>query len=210
MNVRALVFCGDAWHPAELIQRGLQPLAEAGVRFEFVRGVETRADQLLEFPVVILAKGNHVSEDDQQPWIQAANQSLFRDFVRSGGGLFVIHGGACYRDWPEVRGVTGGAFLHHPEQCPVTFEPKPQHSMTRGGEAFSQVDEHYHMVLDDAGADVFLRSQSRYGQQPAGWTRREGGGRVCVLTPGHNSEVWHHTAFQTLLRNGLSWLAKLT
>jgi type 1 glutamine amidotransferase len=108
-----------------------------------------------------------------------------------------------------MRGVTGGAFLHHPAQCAVTVEPKPRHALTVGVDAFTEADEHYQMVLDDPHADVFLRSRSRHGEQPAGWTRIEGDGRVCVLTPGHNPEVWRNTNFQTLLRNGLRWLAKL-
>ena len=36
---------------------------------------------------------------------------------------------------------------------------------------------------------------------------QEGQGRVGVLTPGHNVEVWVHPAFQTLLRNTLHWCA---
>lgn len=43
--------------------------------------------------------------------------------------------------------------------------------------------------------------------QQGGWWREEGDGRVCVLTPGHNAEVWVHPEFQTLLRNALLWCA---
>jgi type 1 glutamine amidotransferase len=65
------------------------------------------------------------------------------------------------------------------------------------------------MSLNDAQADVFLRSHSKHGVQPAGWTRIEGEGRVCVLTPGHNLEVWRHPEFQKLLLNALRWAAKM-
>ena len=210
MKVRAQVLCDDAWHPVEVVQRGLQPLADGGVEFEFVsNAAKWSSSSLNGFPVVIVAKGNHVSSNDQRPWLTLENQSTLRNFVRQGGGLFVIHGGTCYRDLPEMRGVTGGAFLHHSDQCLVTLKPKPRHALTRGVEAFTEMDEHYQMVLDDAHADVFLRSRSQYGEQPSGWTRSESDGRVCVLTPGHNPEVWRNVSFQTLLRNGLRWLAKL-
>lgn len=33
--------------------------------------------------------------------------------------------------------------------------------------------------------------------------------RVCVLTPGHNLEVWLHPGFQALLRHALNWCATL-
>jgi type 1 glutamine amidotransferase len=266
--MKVLVLCDDAWHPGEVIQRGLQFLADemqpstkmellprlhemeerAGERrsvsiskpgcsepltpalsplgrgegeeskggrepqfeFEFISDASQWSPASLNnFPVVIVAKGNHVSSGNQVPWLTSGNQSAFQNFVRNGGGLFAIHGGVCYRDLAEMRGVTGGAFLHHPNQCPVTVEPKPRHALTQGVEAFMEVDEHYQMVLDDPHADVFLRSRSRHGEQPAGWTRTEGSGRVCVLTPGHNPEVWQNKNFQALLRNGLRWLAKL-
>lgn len=35
-----------------------------------------------------------------------------------------------------------------------------------------------------------------------------GAGRVCVLTPGHNPEVWSCPSFQALLRNGLRWCGR--
>jgi uncharacterized protein len=99
-------------------------------------------------------------------------------------------------------------FVQHPPQCPVTVEPLAGHLLTTGCEAFTLQDEHYHMALDDAGADVFLTTRSEHGPQPGGWRRTEGKGRVGVLTPGHNVEVWLHPSFQALLLNTLSWCGK--
>jgi type 1 glutamine amidotransferase len=53
---------------------------------------------------------------------------------------------------------------------------------------------------------VFLTTRSSHGLQPAGWTRCEGRGRVCALTPGHFAEVWLHPGFQRLLVNAVHWL----
>ena len=64
------------------------------------------------------------------------------------------------------------------------------------------------MALDDAGADVFTTTNSEHGEQPGGWRRVEGSGRVAVLTPGHNLEVWLHTSFQALLLNCLRWCGR--
>ncbi|CAN5509301.1 hypothetical protein BH10CHL1_BH10CHL1_18130 [soil metagenome] len=50
---------------------------------------------------------------------------------------------------------------------------------------------------------------SRHGTQPGGWTRLEGDGRVCVLTPGHNLEVWLDPSYQILLGNALRWCGKV-
>jgi type 1 glutamine amidotransferase len=65
------------------------------------------------------------------------------------------------------------------------------------------------MALDDARADVFATTTSEHGEQPGVWRRTEGRGRVAVLTPGHNLEVWLHPSFQALLSNCLRWCGKL-
>jgi type 1 glutamine amidotransferase len=61
--------------------------------------------------------------------------------------------------------------------------------------------------VDDPGLDVFLTSASDHGAQSAGWTRRIGAGRVCVLTPGHNLPVWRHPIYQATIRAALVWCA---
>jgi type 1 glutamine amidotransferase len=128
------------------------------------------------------------------------------DYVRAGRGLLVVHSGtAGYRDTDVLRPLMGGVFLEHPKQCPVTVEPEPGHPLTEGAETFTVQDEHYMMALDDEQADVFLTTGSEHGTQPGGWIRSEGVGRVCVLTPGHNLEVWLHPSYQTLLENALRW-----
>ncbi len=73
---------------------------------------------------------------------------------------------------------------------------------------FSAQDEHYFMALDDAEADICLLTTSEHGTQPGGWTRAEGDGRVCVLTPGHNVEVWLDPSYQAILDKALRWCAK--
>jgi len=208
MKHRALVLCEDKWHSAALIQDGLDALAGVPFDFDFItRGNEWSPALLRNFSVVVVAKANHSCANDQSPWLTAEAQSGFRNFVRAGGSLFLIHSGVCYRELPEMRAVTGGAFLSHPDPCPVTIEPKLGNPLTTSVTSFTVQDEHYFMALDVKDADVFLHARSQYGRQPAGWIRTEGEGRVCVLTPGHNREVWMHPEYQILLRNGLIWLA---
>ena len=107
-----------------------------------------------------------------------------------------------------MRGLLGGAFNRHPPQCPVTVEPQEGHPLTSGSTLFTLTDEHYLMDLDDPDAEIFLTTRSEHGVQPGGWRRGEGAGRVCVLTPGHNLEVWLHPSYQALIRNALLWCGK--
>jgi type 1 glutamine amidotransferase len=210
MSVRVLVLCGDQWHPAADVRLGFNALSDARFDFDYAVDCGQGAVALLrEYSVVIVVKVNHRSASDQSPWLTVTTQSAVRDFVSHGGGLFLIHGGTCYKDLPEMCGVAGGAFLKHPDECPVTVEPMSGHQMTAGVNRFTERDEQYFVELNAADAKVFLFSRSQHGMQPAGWTRTVGNGRVCVLTSGHNRAVWMHPEFEKLLRNGLIWLSRL-
>jgi type 1 glutamine amidotransferase len=136
-------------------------------------------------------------------------QQSFLDYVQQGNSLLVIHSGtAGYEGATTLRALMGGVFRDHPDQCPVTIEPLEGHPLTDGCEAFTMVDEHYMMDMDDEGADVFLHTVSEHGTQPGGWRRHQGNGRICVLTPGHNLEILQHPSFQRLLLNALRWCGK--
>jgi type 1 glutamine amidotransferase len=207
--MRILVLCDDRWHPASTPRRGLAPLA-GEFTFDFIENAEAwSAGRMADYPLVILTKSDDTTATDHRPWMTGEAQQAFHDYVHAGNGLLVIHSGsASYADKPVLRGLLGGVFTHHPPQCPVTIVPQPGHPLTAGSETFTIKDEHYFMDLDDPQADVFLTTTSEHGTQPGGWTRREGAGRVCMLTPGHNVEVWLHPSYQTLMRNALRWCGK--
>lgn len=208
--MKVLVFCDDLYHPGAIARAGLAPLSAAGFTFDWVENA-THWDPsgLTGYRVALLTKSNVRGHGDKTRWLSGAAESVFLDYVRSGGGLVVIHSGAAgYADAPAVRTVTGGTFLNHPPPCAVVIEPEAGHPLTEGvTESFVVHDEHYQVALDDAEADVFLHTRSAHGVQPAGWTRVDGKGRVSVLTPGHFPEVWLHPSFQQLLRNSLCWVA---
>ena len=207
--MRTLVLCDDYWHPARTPRTGLAPLADAGFAFDWIENAgDWSGERMAEYPVVVLTKSNNVSSSDRSPWVTDEVQAAFQDYVRRGNGLLVIHSGSAeYRERPVLRGVLGGVFASHPPQCPVTVEPRADHPLSAGSTPFTLVDEHYMMEMDDAQADVFLSTTSEHGTQPGGWARSEGAGRVCVLIPGHNLEVWLHPSYQVLIRNALHWCA---
>lgn len=211
MSVRTLVLCDDTWHPAAIARRGLEPLRRQGFEFEFLEdGAAWTAKHMNEFALTVLAKANITSSRAAAPWLDAESQHEFSDCVRRGRGLVAVHSGTSrYEELPAMKALIGGAFVRHPDQCAVTIEPTGPHALAAGAEPFTVRDEHYFMSPVDAQAKIFLRSRSEHGEQPAGWARAEGAGRVCVLTPGHNAAVWRHPSFQRLLLNALRWTAKM-
>ena len=204
--VRVLVLCDDQWHPAATVRAGLAPLS--GIfSFDFIEDArEWSAERMAGYPAVLLSKSNQVSSRDHAPWVDDAVGAAFVEHVRGGRGLVAIHSGtAGYQEQPVLRGLLGGVFDRHPEQCVVTVAPRPDHELCRDAVSFDELDEHYMMLLDDQTADVFLTTRSTHGEQPGGWTRTDGKGRVCVLTPGHNLPVWLQPGYQALIANALRW-----
>ena len=205
--MRTLVFCDDSAHPASLTRDGLAALGQPGLQIDWVEDpAGWSTDSLNQYPLVIFSKANNRSRADHEPWASEETGQAFVDYVAGGSGLLVLHSGtALYDNTPSFCSLMGGKFTGHPPQCPVTVAPFIGHPLAAGSTSFTLMDEHYMMEMNDPDVDIFLHSESEHGSQPAGWTRTEGRGRVCVLTPGHNPEVWRHPSFQALLRNSLDW-----
>jgi type 1 glutamine amidotransferase len=209
--MQTLVLCADHWHPARVPRAGLSALKDKRFAFDWIEDArDWSAERMAVYPLVILTKSNQVSSSDQNGWMTDEAQSAFADYVRKGNGLLAIHSGtADYQEMPILRSLLGGVFTHHPEQCAVTIQPQTSHPLTTSISPFTVKDEHYFMAMYDAQADVFITSHSEHGEQPAGWRRMEGAGRVAVLTPGHNLEVWLHPSYQALLLNALRWCGRI-
>ncbi len=207
--MQVLVLCDDYWHPARVPRAGLAPLS-AGFTLDWIaQAGDWSAQKMAGYQVVVLTKSNNMSSTDQTPWMSDDVQRAFADYVRAGGGLLVMHSGSAgYAETPILRRLMGGVFMEHPPQCHVTYTPRAGHPLTTGSAPFTVTDEHYVMAFDDAQAEVFLTGTSEHGTQPAGWTRIEGKGRVCLLTPGHNLDVWLHPAYQAIIRNALRWCGR--
>jgi len=205
--MQTLVLCGDYWHPARVPREGLSVLKDQSFAFDWIEDArDWTAERMEAYPLVILTKSNHISSADQSGWMTDEVQTAFADYVRKGNGLLAIHSGtAGYQEMTVLRSLLGGVFTHHPEQCAVTVEPRTSHPLTTGIPPFTVKDEHYFMAMYDPQADVFMTTRSEHGEQPAGWRRTEGAGRVAVLTPGHNLEVWLHPSYQALVLNALRW-----
>jgi type 1 glutamine amidotransferase len=210
--MKTLVICGDYWHPPQVVREGLDALKTAEFNFDWIENAhEWSPKRMAAYPLVILTKSNNISSTDQTGWMSDSVQAAFVDHVRKGNGLLALHSGiAEYEQKPELRRLLGGVFIHHPDQCSVTIEPKAAHPLSAGSRPFTRTDEHYFVEIDDPQVDVFMTTRSIHGKQPGGWRREEGAGRVVVLTPGHNLSVWLHPAFQNLLLNALRWCSKGT
>ena len=166
--MKTLVLCGDYWHSPRVVRAGLDALQGTEFTFDWIENAHgwSRA-AMMTYSVVILTKSNNVSVTDQTDWMTEAVQSAFSDYVQQGNGLLAIHSGtADYDQKPVLRSLLGGVFIHHPEQCLVTMNPRMGHPLCTGSTPFTMKDEHYFMALDDQQADVFMTTTSVHGEQP--------------------------------------------
>ena len=208
--MRILVICDDSAHPADLTRDGLKGLGDSDYEFEWNEDPsQWSVEWMNEFPLTIFSKANNTSSSDPNPWADETIGQSFVNYVTQGNSVLFLHSGtALYGDAPSLCNLMGGIFVGHPPQCPVTVEAEEDHPLTAGSAPFTLKDEHYQMEMNDPKVDLFLHTRSEHGRQPAGWTRTEGKGRVCVLTPGHNLNIWHHPSYQVILRNSLNWCLK--
>ncbi|MCL2002916.1 MAG: ThuA domain-containing protein [Oscillospiraceae bacterium] len=224
--MKVLLLCGDYWHPPEVPVNGVKPLEGKGFTFDIITDAKDFDPvKLKDYPVVLLAKSGEISQTDRDSWKTEAVQQAFVDYVESGGGLLAVHNATVAgKNTQTLDALLGCRFAYHPADCPVTVQPVKPHPIAAGAGRFCETDEHYRLDIIADDADVFMASyssaqgeESQYEENPyhnspawicaAGYTRTQGKGRVCVLTPGHLLPVWHNAEFQTVLENALRWCA---
>ena len=213
--MRVLLLCDDRYHPGQVPTDGIAPLQDK-FEFDIITDVENFDHMCLaDYQVIMLSKSDHVSSTNLSPWKTDAMQQAFVDYVENGGGLVVVHSGTVAGDnVGALAHLIGCRFTFHPKDCPVIIQPVKPHPITEGVEAFCEMDEHYHIEILTDDIDVLIAAYAdQQDNTPAailtsGYVRKQGKGRVCVLTPGHYLSVWLNANFQRTLENALRWCAQ--
>lgn len=208
-----LVLCDSPWHPAEVIELGLAPLEGDEFHFVFVKAAKDilTPERIAEFPLILCCKGDQVTEANANPWFEDTVTEVgpkeFEDYIRAGGGFIAIHAGTIGKENTPYSDLVGCVFHGHPLRCSVDVKITDAHPVTEAvSPSFSIRDEHYQTEVTASDAQVLFRTTSESGgDQPAGYVREIGEGRLCALTPGHCVDVWYHPDYQKLLINAMRW-----
>jgi len=192
MNI--LVLLDDKWHPGYIVKDGLSFLDTSDNIITWIKDPNTLVEPLISFQLIIVAKANNISSKEFASWMTIELEKKMQHFVNNGGSLMVIHSGTSgYQECKIYRHLIGGVFDNHPEQCNVKYTQKD-------GISFTELDEHYFMAIDNIdNINIFLTSSSVHGEQSAGWYKSVGKGKVIVLTPGHNLNVWLNPIFKEII-----------
>lgn len=211
--IDVLLLCDDIWHPAEVIELGIKSLASL-YNFTVVKTAKDilTPERIAKYPVIICSKGNVVNAANNAPWFEENVTEVcpkeFEEYVKNGGGFLSLHSGNTSREGDPYANFVGNYFVGHPPRCTVDVKMTALHPIANDMKDFQIRDEHYNINLTATDADVFCKTFSNTGgEQIGGYTRNIGKGRLCVLTPGHTLDVWHHTEFEKLLCNAINWCA---
>jgi type 1 glutamine amidotransferase len=210
-----LVLCDDYWHPAEVIRRGFGCLKTDKFRFDFVMDAKDvlSVEMLKSFKAIACCKGDQLNASNQGVWFQddvtEVGVKELKDYVTSGGGYISLHSSNTAKKDSAYGKFVGNYFLGHPKRCNIDIQITGDHPIVKGIKDFSIRDEHYQLdCFAEDTVELFKSRSEAGGIQTGGYAREYGGGRLCMLAPGHILSVWEHPSFQQLLLNVLCWCTK--
>ena len=217
--MKVLLLCDDFWHPAEVIERGLQSMDPEELEFDMVKTAkDILSPSFVErYDVIVNCHGDGINASNTHAWFEPKVTEFgpeeFRNYVYGGGGLVVVHSGLTVSgpDHPEpaYMETVGSYFLNHPPREMTHVKITARNEITEGVQDFSERDEHYQTAVTADDIEPFMETTSEHGgTNVSGYRRSCGKGRVVVLTPGHTLAVWENINFQKLLKNAVRWAAK--
>jgi len=150
---------------------------------------------------VLLAASDHA--------LQPGEAAHLTDFVRSGGGLVVLHG--TLATWAEGGDLADLAPWAPSGPGPLTelvIRPDPSHAVTaRLGVELKVRDELYFSEGPPGDASVLLRASWRFTEQVVAFERRVGDGHFVHLGLGHDPSTYELEVFQKLVQRALMFAA---
>lgn len=159
--------------------------------------------------VWVLTSGDVLSVDEQ---------TVFENYIRSGGGYAGIHAASDTEyDWPWYGGLVGAYFERHPQIQTATqnVEDGSHASTAHLNLTWTRTDEWYDYSINPrAQVNVLLSlDEASYDgggmgdDHPSAWYHNYDGGRSWYTGGGHTSESYDEPDFRTHLLGGLRYAA---
>jgi scyllo-inositol 2-dehydrogenase (NADP+) len=186
----------DYLHMARPLLRALE------ATHQFTVEVVTDAEDLpLRGAKVLLAASDHA--------LRSGQASQLTDFVRSGGGLVLLHGTlATWAEGGDLSELTGWAPTGPGPLTELVVRPDPSNPLTlRLGAELKVHDEMYFSEGPPSDASVLLRASWRFTEQVVAYERRIGDGHFVHIGLGHDPSTYELEGFQKLVQRTLMFVA---
>jgi len=219
----------------------IQTLAKKTGAFEVVRSFDVHLfekSSLKQFDAIVLNNNCSVGPDrdlfldalnmnttfsEQEKKSKAAEfESNLLNFVKKGGGLFVLHGGIVMQNNSlEVSKMIGGSFDYHPPQQMIELKiAEENHPLTKAfkGESFTHYDEPYFFKNAYAQKDfrpmlyMELSKIQKVSHETndkvsyVSWIKRYGKGKVFYSSPSHNAQSFEDARLLLYYLNGMQYV----
>jgi len=162
-----------------------------------------------------------LSEEDKKQKAAEFEQNLF-DFVKSGGGLALVHGGIVMQNnSDEFSDMAGGSFDYHPPQQEIELKVvEENHPLTLAfeGRSFTHVDEPYFfknayakknfrpMLYMEISEIEKMRHETEDKVSYVSWIKKYGDGRVFYCSPSHNAQSYENERMLRYYLNGMQYV----
>lgn len=149
--------------------------------------------------------------------------SALQEFVRSGGGVFSIHGAAAGMPSSEwYRKLIGAHFDMHPEpepgslqsvnglhpiNCTTGLDGLPEKWMDEWYNFTSHPSENDNLEILLAGNTKTFKGGKHGAHHPLAWCQEFEGGKSAYIALGHFSTAWESKWFTGWVGRGLLWAA---
>lgn len=168
----------------------------------------------------VFRKDSTLTESQRREKAAYLESSLI-NYVRSGGGLILLHGGTTMQNnSPAFSEMTGGSFDFHPQQQPLKVElADPEHPIAKSfsNNGFTHTDELYFfknaysqknfhpLLYVDASKIIGIEESIADPIRYVSWIKSFGKGRVFVCSPSHNAQSFENPELLQFMLNGIRY-----
>lgn len=156
--------------------------------------------------------------------ISTGQQEQFKEILRSGVGLTVIHHAlAGFPGWTEYEDIIGATYVLEEESRGDMHYPRPtwkhgvdmkiyvedaKHPITKGLSDFLIHDESYKGWIYHKGNHLLLSTDHISSNHQISWTRTWEASRVFCIQLGHDEHAFGNENYRKLLKQGILWSTK--
>jgi len=215
-SFNALVFSKTLMYRHASITNGIAAIKKLGEENNFHVDATEDASwftpaNLARYKIVIfLSTSGDVLNDEQQ--------TAFRNFIESGGGLAAVHAAvagdvATEGDWPWYGEALCARFTNHSHIVEATVDIEDVHNPSTVGlpKHWVRRDEWYNFIKSPRGKvhvlasldETTYKGGTMHGDHPVAWCRKMGKGRIWYTALGHTKESFTEPLFLKHLLGGI-------